>query len=275
MMTRHGAKGLAIILAGAVLASGCSQKRVHEEPIIEQGDRVSTENPARELADRRAEADRERLRAERDSIAAVALATCEPEICEAVVRGEVALGMNEAQVMAATGTTGGAWTIRRAGGGAMLTPRSLTDAPEDEVAELALVQLREGRVESYGYRESSGMRLVSEPADATTGGRAAALADRLVREGDELAAAGDLDAALNRYDRADVLRPGSPEVSYKIASVLDKQLRPIQALIQYKLFLHQLELERIEARGEALGHLADAIAQARQRVIILERQTSD
>lgn len=274
MMAHDGAKGLAVVLAAALLASGCSQKRVHEEPIIEQGDRVTTESPARELDDRRAEAERERLRAERDSLATAALATCEPEICEAVVRGEVALGMNEAQVMAATGTTGAAWSIRRAGSGAMLTPRSLGDPPEDQVSELAMVQLRDGRVASYGYREASGIRLVSSPEDATTEGRAAALAERLVREGDELAAAGDLDAALNRYDRADVLRPGSPEVTYKIATVLDKQLRPIQALIQYKLFLHQLELERIEARGDAFAKLADAIAQARQRVIVLERQTS-
>jgi hypothetical protein len=62
-------------------------------------------------------------------------------------------------------------------------------------------------------------------------------------------------------------------VEYRIATVLDKQLRPIEALIRYQLFLHQLELEKIRATGEAYGHLASAIAHARERVIVLERQT--
>jgi tetratricopeptide (TPR) repeat protein len=95
----------------------------------------------------------------------------------------------------------------------------------------------------------------------------------LLREGDDLVARGEFNMALNRYDRAHVLRPGDPEVEYRIATVLDKQLRPIEALIRYRLFLHQLELERIQATGEAYGHLASAIAHARERVIVLERQT--
>ncbi|NIP80796.1 MAG: hypothetical protein GWM90_16900, partial [Gemmatimonadetes bacterium] len=45
-------------------------------------------------------------------------------------------------------------------------------------------------------------------------------------------------------------------------------------LIRYQLFLHQLELERIEAVGDAYAKLADAIAHARERVIILERRTN-
>jgi hypothetical protein len=45
----------------------------------------------------------------------VAAATCEGAVCSAVRRGEVALGMTEAQVMAATRTAPAAWTVRRAG----------------------------------------------------------------------------------------------------------------------------------------------------------------
>jgi hypothetical protein len=46
----------------------------------------------------------------------------------------------------------------------------------------------------------------------------------------------------------------------------------MEAQIRYQLFLHKLELEKIEANGRANAYLADAIAQARQRVIILEKQ---
>jgi hypothetical protein len=95
----------------------------------------------------------------------------------------------------------------------------------------------------------------------------------LLREGDDLVARGEFDMALSRYDRAQVLRPGDAQIDYRIATVLDKQLRPIEALIRYQLFLHRLELERIEAVGQAYGHLANAIAHARERVIILEKQT--
>ena len=91
---------------------------------------------------------------------------------------------------------------------------------------------------------------VSTPADATLAGQAAARAEALLREGDEYAAAGRLDLALERYDRADVIRPGNAETTLRIASTLDKQLRPMEAALQYRLFLHRLELEQIEARGE-------------------------
>ena len=57
------------------------------------------------------------------------------------------------------------------------------------------------------------------------------------------------------------------------ATVLDKSLRPVEALIRYRLFLHQLEIEKIDAYGRAYGNMADALAQARQRVVILEKQT--
>jgi tetratricopeptide (TPR) repeat protein len=209
--------------------------------------------------------------AHRSEIAADALRECGPETCEALLRGELALGMSEVEVLAATGTTPEAWFVRDAGPATVMTPVSAVDPPRDAVAGLAMVQLRDGRVARYGYRETRGLRVVDSPEDATLEGRAEGLADLLVREGDEYAAAGDFVRALDRYDRADVLTD-DPLVAYKIGAALDKQLRPIEALIQYRLFLHRLELEKIEARGAAAGHLAEAIAQARQRVLILERE---
>ena len=136
-----------------------------------------------------------------------------------------------------------------------------------------MLQLSNGRVSSYSYREAQGVRVVASASDATTAGRVDALADMLLREGDDLVARGDFNGALNRYDRAQVLRMNDPVVDYRIATVLDKQLRPIEAQIRYRLFLHKLELEKIKTTGEAYGHLANAIAHARERVIVLEKQT--
>jgi hypothetical protein len=183
------------------------------------------------------------------------------------------LGMNAAQVLAATRTTEGAWQFRGAPSAQVMVPASIEAPPRDALGEIALVQLRDGRVSTYSYREAQGVRVVAERADATTEGRASALAEMLLREGDDFTARGDLQAALDRYDRAQILRPGDAIVDYRIATVLDKQLRPIEALVRYQLFLHKLEIEKIEARGRASGYLADAIAQARQRVIVLEKQS--
>jgi tetratricopeptide (TPR) repeat protein len=261
-----------ILLLGLVLVAACSPRRVREPAILQTGARVpsadATVQTARaqgaELAEREAE--------RRDQLTAIALATCAPELCAAIARGEVALGMTETQVMAATRTTESAWSTRAAGSAAVMTPQAQQYSPRDLVGELALVQLQDGRVASYSYREPHGVRVVLGPADATTVGRAQAMAEMLIREGDDLAARGDLQGALNRYDRADVLRPGNPELDYRIATVLDKQLRPIEAVLRYKLFLHRLELERIEAVGNAYAKLADAIAHARERIIVLERR---
>ena len=259
----------ATILTLALLtAVACSSKRVHEEPVIDQGDRVEVPDGTAEQG-----SDNGSTAATRDEITARALDSCEAEGCEAILRHELALGLNRDGVLAATRTTGSAWSIREAGSSTVMTPASLTQPPADATGDLVMVQLEDGRVTRYAYRESQGVRLVSSPQDATTEGRARARAEQLLREGDDYAAEGDLDRALDRSDRADVLAPNDPMSTYRSATVLDKQLRPIQALIQYKLFLHRLELERIEARGEAAAKLADAIAQARQRIIILERET--
>ena len=258
------------IVALTALAAGCAPKRVHQEPIIENDERVARTDISGTAA--RASEQQVLHQVSRDSIVAEAMATCRGDVCAAITRGELALGMNTDQILAATRTTYDAWTVRRSGNAAILVPRTLQHAPTDAVGEVAMVQVTNGLVRSYSYNEAQGMRVVSNPEDATTAGRAAAMADMLVREGDDYVARGEFDMALDRYDRAHVLSPNDPEVTYRIATTLDKKLRPIEALIQYRLFLHQLEIERIGAIGEAYGHLANAIAHARERIIVLERR---
>lgn len=261
-----------LLLLGLVAA--CSSKRVHEEPIHQSGDRVAVEDGSRAAADSAASEDREAMRERREALRAAALERCEPETCEAILRGELRPGMTETAVLAATGTTEEAWRIRRSANAVVMVPRSLTALPTDAAGDLVMVQLADGRLARLAYQEASGVRVVDEAWEATTEGRAEALAELLIREGDELAAQGALDAALDRYDRADVLSPANAMVAYRIATVLDKQLRPIEALIQFRLFLHRLELERIEARGRVAANVAEAIAHARERIVVLERRTA-
>jgi tetratricopeptide (TPR) repeat protein len=251
----------------------CSPKRVHERPILENGDRVPAGEAAVEAARQDAARTGQEAEAQRDAIAAAALSSCAPEACAAITRGEVALGMSALEVMAATRTTDAAWQTRDAGQASVMVAAVRSAAPRDNVGELGMVQLRDGRVAAYSYNEAQGVRLVADRQDATTAGRGDALAEMLLREGDDLVARGEFALALNRYDRAQVLRPGDADIDYRIATVLDKQLRPIEALLRYQLFLHRLEIEKIQAIGEAYGHLASAIAHARERVIVLERQT--
>lgn len=261
------------LIVPVLALAACAPKRVHERPILDNGDRVPAADAAVEAA--RTDAGRTSRDAlnQRDAVTAAALASCAPDICAAVTRGEVAIGMTEFQVLAATRTTEAAWQTRDAGEASVMVPSSRSNAPRDAVGEIGMVQLRNGRVASYSYSEAQGVRLVASPQDAMTAGRASSLAEMLLREGDDLVARGEFDLALNRYDRAEVLRPGDAQIDYRIATVLDKQLRPIEALLRYRLFLHRLEIEKIQAVGEAYGHLASAIAHARERVIVLDRQT--
>lgn len=261
------------LLLTVLAVAACSTKRIHEPAILETGDRVESSDAVIETARQDAERTQRDALARRDELAAAAMSTCSPDICAAITRGEVVLGMTEPEVLAATRTTEAAWNTRDAGEATVMVPVSRTTAPRDAMGQIAMVQLRNGRVASYSYHEAQGVRVVSDERDATTAGRASALADMLLREGDDYVARGEFDMALNRYDRTQVLRPADPEIDYRIATVLDKSLRPYEALLRYKLFLHRLEIEKIQAVGEAYGHLADAIAQARQRVIILERET--
>jgi hypothetical protein len=262
-----------LFMTAFAVASCANPKRIDEEPIalMRNGDRV--EPPVRAIDDAAIEALEAGItgRERRDSITAVAFASCAPSVCDALGRGEVALGMTEAQLLAATRTAELAWTVRRSGGVAVLTARVRDGGPRDAVAPLALVQVANGVVASFTYREPQGLRTVSRPTDVTDANVARAAA--LTKEGDAMAAAGDFIAALERYDRASVVYRADAELQYKMAASLDKLLRPREAELRYRLFLHQLELEKIAAYGDANAKLADAIAQARERIIVLEKRT--
>jgi hypothetical protein len=263
----------AVVALAVLVLSGCNGPRVvRERPVLVTGDRVPLTDSATAAIGTRLAAEQAASAEARDSIAAAAAVGCAPDLCAALARGEVALGMSEAQVLAATRTTPAAWRARRSGAVTTLTPPSLLAAPADAAGEIAMVQLADGRVGAIGYRDPQGVRLVQRAEDATRAGRARATADALVREGDVFAAAGDRAAALDRFDRALVLVPDDAMLQYRIATLLDLQLRPVEALIRYQRFLQQLELQRIEAIGNANAKLADAIARAQQRVIVLERQ---
>jgi tetratricopeptide (TPR) repeat protein len=271
LLTTAAALGAASLSMGLGACNG--PRQIAERPVLVTGDRVQPSDDVIASVRERTTADQQAAAAARDSLTLAASANCTPAICAAIARGELALGMTEAQVMAATHTAPAAWTVRRSGGASVMVAGSLDAPPSDVIGEVALVQLANGRVSSYGYREPQGMRVVSTAADATTEGRARATADALIREGDTFNAAGDRAAALDRYDRALVLAPNDAMLQYRVATLLDLQLRPVEALMRYQRFLQQLELQRIEAVGNANAKLAEAIARAQQRVIVLERQT--
>lgn len=214
-----------------------------------------------------------RITAEQDQVVGRALADCTPMLCNAIARGELAVGMTREQVMATTKSGSAAWEERGGGGISTLTPREGTRAPHDVLGEVAFVTLQGGRVQGYAYREPQGVRLVSSAADATPQGAARARAEALLREGDEMALAGDFDRALNRYDRADIISPNDPETTLRIARALDKQLRPYEAMIRYQLFLHQLEIDRIHAYADLYARYGAAVAEARSRILVLERNS--
>lgn len=260
------------LFISALIMSGCAQKHVDEYPItiMKNGDRVTEPTRVADAAATQAALTQQGGREQRDSIAAVAYTACTGDVCAALGRGEIALGMNEDQVLAATRTTALAWTTRRSGGVTVLAPRDAETAPRDAVARVSLVQIADGRVASVTYSEPQGLRTVSNVADVNNANRARAAA--LVKEGDALAAAGDFTGALERYDRASVVDRADPMLEYKMATSLDKLLRPREAELRYMLFLHRLELEKIEAVGDANAKLADAIAQARQRVMVIEKK---
>jgi tetratricopeptide (TPR) repeat protein len=264
---------LAPTLFITALAACANPKRVNEEPIamMRNGDRIESPVKTMDAATTQALDARIEGRERRDSITATALAGCVPTVCAALGRGELTLGMTEAEVLAATRTTDLAWTMRRGGGVSVLSPRDLDASPRDAVAPVVLVQLAGGRVSSLTYREPQGLRTVSSEADVGDANRARAAA--LVKEGDALAAAGDFTGALDRYDRASVVNRADAEVQYKMATSLDKLLRPIEAELRYRLFLNQLEIQRIDAVGNANAKLAGAIVQARERIMVLDRRS--
>jgi hypothetical protein len=260
--------------AVAVLAACNGPRRIREVPILMNGDRTASQD--RIIADARADgyADNTMLTQSRDSVYAKAVATCRGVICASVVKGEISLGMTPAQAMAATRTAPMAWTVRESGAAAVMVPRTLGHSPRDATGEVVMVQFEDERVNAVSYRETQGIRVVSAAADTTMEGRANAMADALIREGDQFNAAGDRAKALDRYDRALALKRADAMLEYKVATMLDLQMRPVEAQIRYQRFLQSLEIERIQARGQANAQLADAIARAQQRVIVLERQAA-
>lgn len=269
---KHQMTGTALALL-ALGAAACGPRIQPVRPIVQNGQNVPSGVEAT-IAQAHAEgqANQARIAQERDRNDAAALASCSGALCDAITRGEVAVGMTEEQVLAATRTTRAAWDARGGGRVRTLSAASWTQEPHDVVGPVAYVTLEGGRVRSYAYREPQGVRLVASAADARPDGVARARSEALLREGDELALVGNFTEALDRYDRADVVGPGNPETSLRIARALDKLLRPVEASLRYRLFLHQLELEKIRAHGEAYAHLAAAIAEARERVVVLERR---
>jgi hypothetical protein len=273
-MSNYGFPQLApTVFITALLATACANpKRIDEAPItvMRNGDRVAAPTRAADGATSQALEAQIAGRNSRDSLTAVAFASCAPTTCAALGRGEVALGMTQAQLLAATRSTEISWTMRGAAGVAVLAPRDADAGPRDAVGPLALVQLVNGSVASITYREPQGLRTVSAVSDASDAGRTRAIA--LVKEGDALAAAGDFTAALDRYDRASVVNRADAELQYKMATSLDKLLRPVEAELRYKMFLNQLEIQKIDAQGNANAKLADAIVHARERIIVLDKK---
>jgi hypothetical protein len=259
---------------GALAASAACGPHIRPlETMMENGEVLhGASESVTERARVEGEIQAEQLAEQRGELAAFALSTCGPDVCDAITRGELMIGMNEEQVFAATRTTPQAWDLRGSGAAMLMTARSDLAVPSDAVARIAYVSLRDGRVASYTYQEPQGYRTVTSPADATLAGRSAAQADALLRQGDDYVAAGRLDLALEAYDQADILRPGHPETTLRIATTLDKSLHPIEALLRYRLFLHQLHLENIYARGFVAANVADAITRAQERIIVLENR---
>ena len=121
-------------LLGFLIFSGCGPSLV---PVTENGQLLPDRTTAIVVQGRAdAEMERGRLADERTLTAAGALATCAPEVCDAVTRGELAIGMTEAQVLAATRTTGDAWDVRDSGGMTLMTTRPGRSAPGDAVGEI-------------------------------------------------------------------------------------------------------------------------------------------
>ena len=262
-----------LLLGAGVLLTACNgPRRIRERPIMQNGDRTESQDRIIARAASNGNAENGRLTRSRDSVYAKAVGTCRGTICASVVKGEISLGMTPAEAMAATRTGPAAWTIRESRDATVMVPRVLGNSPRDVTGEVVMVQFDDDRLSAVSYRETQGIRVVAAPQDTTTDGRATAIADALIREGDQFNAAGDRARALDRYDRALALKQADAMLEYKVATMLDLQMRPVEAQIRYQRFLQSLEIERIRARGDANAQMAEAIARAQQRLIVLERQ---
>lgn len=257
----------ALLLVVAAAACAPYPQRVDQPVTIPNNANVPQVDASAAAASQQAEY--AALRFSADSVYALAIRNCQPGICDAIGRGEIVIGMTPDQVMAAAKTGPQAWVVRRFDGFGTMVPASQSATPYDRVGQVMVVQLDAGRSAVVSRRGPQGIMVASRPQDETTQARARAQAEALVREGDDLVAANDMAGALNRYDRASVLDPDQPEIEYKAARLLDLQLRPVEALMRYQRFLLSMDIERIRAQGEANARLAEAIALAQQRVIVL------
>lgn len=104
-----------------------------------------------------------------------------------------------------------------------------------------------------------------------TASDSAAHGQALIQQGDEFVAFGDFANALDRYNRASVLTR-EPIVEFKVARLLDLQMQGQEAAMRYKRFLHELEIQKINAQGEANAKLAEAIVVAQQRLMVLDKR---
>ena len=261
-----------LLLGVMLLASACAPypQRVDQPVTIPNNASVPRVDPADAALGNQTAYGMMRFSA--DSVYALAIRGCAEGVCDAIGRGEIILGMTPEQVMAASRTGPQAWVQRRFDGFGTMVPASPNTSPYDRVGQVMVVQLDRGAAAVVSRRGPQGIMVVSKPQDETTQARARAQAEARVREGDDLVAANDMAGALNRYDRASVLDPEQPEIEYKAARLLDLQLRPQEALMRYQRFLLSMDLERIRAQGEASALMAEAIALAQQRIVILQRE---
>lgn len=223
-------------------------------------------------AGRRADSIRTAMAQQSGTAASTAMSTCTPAICAAIGRNELAIGMNRDAVFTVTASSPDGWTVRGTESAGTMVPvrRDL----KDKVAEVAMVTFRDGRLVSYTYREPSGLRTVASPDDATPDARRRSIAQSLLEQGDAAVAAGNADMGLARYDQADVVEPNNPGTTLRIAKLLDQQMRPLEALMRYQKFLHEMEIDRINARGRANAELAGAVVAAQARVVHLVETTN-
>lgn len=255
------------------LASGCNgPRRIHETPVIYTGDRVAVTSDDANGTFARDEMVRRDMQAQADSVYQVATTSCAPDVCAGIHAAKVVLGMTEAQVLAASRTTNGAWNVWRTGNHSVMSPAFANAYPRDVVGVLNNVQLENGLVVSISRQERTGPYVVTTTSDTSAAARTGALAQALIREGDDYVLAGNRALALERYDRALILESNNAMLNYKVAELLEQQLRPQEALMRYQKFLLQMDLERINAVGIQHAKLAEAIALAQQRVIVLDRR---
>ena len=206
-------------------------------------------------------AERERTRAVMDSLYDAASASCAPAACAAVTRGELLLGMGEAQVYAATRSLPAAWSARRSGSFATFVSASVASEPRDTRGAVAMVSFADGRAVAIAYRETARLQLLVRSGEVKAADRQEAAA--WTGAGGNAEARGDLPAALEAYDKAGALLPSNVDVNLRIARVLDALGRPAEALIRYRLFLQDVPARGARVSGGGGADTTSACVRAR------------